>query len=108
MVFKQKVAWKEAAWTFGLSRLMILLFWYPCVTFVPMLTPPKHVAPKACTNITTNNIPCFLLSWGHWDTVHYVEIAHNGYSILSNTVYLDRKSTRLNSSHSQISYAVFC
>src|SRR5688572_32706206 len=25
-----------------------------------------------------------------------------------NTGYLDRKSTRLNSSHSQISYAVFC
>src|SRR2546430_13455533 len=27
---------------------------------------------------------------------------------LSDVVYLDRKSTRLNSSHSQISYAVFC
>src|SRR2546430_9197263 len=26
----------------------------------------------------------------------------------TNTKYLDRKSTRLNSSHSQISYAVFC
>src|SRR5205085_8301939 len=27
---------------------------------------------------------------------------------LNNSVYQDRKSTRLNSSHSQISYAVFC
>src|SRR2546428_7171537 len=27
---------------------------------------------------------------------------------LSNTLYTDRKSTRLNSSHDQISYAVFC
>src|SRR2546427_9294057 len=30
------------------------------------------------------------------------------YSILSNMARPDRKSTRLNSSHSQISYAVFC
>src|SRR5688572_9386289 len=30
------------------------------------------------------------------------------WSILVAIVYLDRKSTRLNSSHSQISYAVFC
>src|SRR2546430_3525980 len=28
--------------------------------------------------------------------------------ILANVVIIDRKSTRLNSSHSQISYAVFC
>src|SRR5688572_31867484 len=28
--------------------------------------------------------------------------------MLDRTGYLDRKSTRLNSSHSQISYAVFC
>src|SRR3990167_7848436 len=34
------------------------------------------------------------------------EIAHAN-SIIS-TALLDRKSTRLNSSHSQISYAVFC
>src|SRR2546430_8303250 len=33
------------------------------------------------------------------------EVAHDG----AHSVYfLDRKSTRLNSSHSQISYAVFC
>src|SRR2546427_7951067 len=33
-----------------------------------------------------------------WDCTWYLDIAQNG----------DRKSTRLNSSHSQISYAVFC
>jgi len=86
MVFKQKAAWKEAARTFGLSRLIILLFWYSCVTFLPMIIPHQYILSKVCINIT-NNIPCFLLSWGHWDTVHYVEIAHNGYTILSNTVY---------------------
>jgi len=90
MIFKEKAAWKEAtkeaAQIFGLSRLMILLFWYPCVTFVPMLTSAKNIVSKPCTNMT-DTIRCFLLSWGHWDTVHYVDIAHNGYTMLSNTVY---------------------
>src|SRR5690606_41846340 len=31
--------------------------------------------------------------------------AHHGYSVV---LFLDRKSTRLNSSHVKISYAVFC
>src|SRR2546430_7586561 len=31
-----------------------------------------------------------------------------GFVVLSDRYILDRKSTRLNSSHSQISYAVFC
>src|SRR2546430_9651724 len=34
----------------------------------------------------------------------YAWISING----THTIFLDRKSTRLNSSHSQISYAVFC
>src|SRR5438270_10302374 len=29
-------------------------------------------------------------------------------TLVLNSVFIDRKSTRLNSSHSQISYAVFC
>src|SRR2546430_9975869 len=33
---------------------------------------------------------------------------HSGWSGPTVTIYEDRKSTRLNSSHSQISYAVFC
>src|SRR5689334_23599388 len=31
-----------------------------------------------------------------------------GFSVLQSATVLDRKSTRLNSSHSSISYAVFC
>src|SRR5438270_8430208 len=34
--------------------------------------------------------------------------AVTGREMLFRTLHLDRKSTRLNSSHSQISYAVFC
>lgn len=86
MRFKKIFACNEAMCIFGLSRLIILLFWYLCVTFVPMITPAKYVVSNACTTVATN-IPCFLLSWGHWDAVHYVEIAHNGYAILSNTAY---------------------
>src|SRR5688572_32443376 len=45
--------------------------------------------------------------------VHYsIEIAHNVLESKGRAhaarPFLDRKSTRLNSSHSQISYAVFC
>src|SRR2546430_13114300 len=45
--------------------------------------------------------------------VGLIDSWHNGYpSQATNSLYglfaLDRKSTRLNSSHSQISYAVFC
>src|SRR2546430_17691480 len=36
-------------------------------------------------------------------------LAHNGHELIDRAgAVLDRKSTRLNSSHSQISYAVFC
>src|SRR2546427_9369991 len=37
---------------------------------------------------------------------HYVEVGFGGFASVIDSI--DRKSTRLNSSHSQISYAVFC
>src|SRR2546430_6882559 len=40
-------------------------------------------------------------------TIHR-EIRGSKLAIFPNSSHLDRKSTRLNSSHSQISYAVFC
>src|SRR5688572_32562283 len=41
--------------------------------------------------------------------LHYVMVAHFVGGLLLTIGFLtDRKSTRLNSSHSQISYAVFC
>src|SRR2546427_1170640 len=39
---------------------------------------------------------------------HQVEVAARGAARIVAIVHADRKSTRLNSSHSQISYAVFC
>src|SRR2546427_2583738 len=55
--------------------------------------------------------------WSLWQEVEqYMRRVYrdNGYQevkgpqILDKTLWEDRKSTRLNSSHSQISYAVFC
>src|SRR2546421_5556690 len=44
-----------------------------------------------------------------WDSRIYIELyAGAGYSRIRETLRIDRKSTRLNSSHDQISYAVFC
>src|SRR2546430_7528456 len=39
---------------------------------------------------------------------HAARLHSHGYKPLAGDALLDRKSTRLNSSHSQISYAVFC
>src|SRR2546427_2359731 len=41
-------------------------------------------------------------------TVHLLLIVDDPRGVVERAVALDRKSTRLNSSHSQISYAVFC
>src|SRR5437868_9025697 len=65
--------------------------------------------------------------WNEWDAVHFLRLAEFGYSAADKfkawfypfypwcvefigraEAELDRKSTRLNSSHVSISYAVFC
>src|SRR2546430_10590144 len=42
------------------------------------------------------------------DGYDYIEQSNQSKKISFNGTQIDRKSTRLNSSHSQISYAVFC
>src|SRR6266436_2674107 len=81
LIIKQKSAWKEAAWVFGLSRLMILLFSYLAVTSLPIYLPPyggpiMYIGPKNCIH----NITCFWLSWWRWDAIHYVQVAYGSYS----------------------------
>src|SRR5256886_12486551 len=48
--------------------------------------------------------------WERWngDTGDPAMNSYNHYAFGSVVAWVDRKSTRLNSSHSQISYAVFC
>src|SRR2546430_12332480 len=50
---------------------------------------------------------CFFTHHASRITHHASRITHHA-SRITHHVSLDRKSTRLNSSHSQISYAVFC
>src|SRR5688572_31429571 len=42
------------------------------------------------------------------DLLGFVRCVHGKFSLQADAEKKDRKSTRLNSSHSQISYAVFC
>src|SRR2546430_16615446 len=48
------------------------------------------------------------LRLGHHDLADAVDEPDVVHRDLEDHIWLDRKSTRLNSSHSQISYAVFC
>src|SRR2546430_4376198 len=68
----------------------------------PIYTDPENFNPTNLLLITNNATIDFHWSWnsfplvlGLWTTIRW-------------TGQIDRKSTRLNSSHSQISYAVFC
>src|SRR2546430_6550077 len=64
----------------------------PRSTLFPYTTLFRSVALRVmCFDITWPPLPCWLHRWHRYRNVRS-----------------DRKSTRLNSSHSQISYAVFC
>jgi hypothetical protein len=79
MSVEQRSAWKEAGWIFGLSRLMIVVFSYLGVTFLHVqnqFSTVRYIVLKKCPS----NLNCFLLSWWHWDVIHYVEIAYLGYA----------------------------
>src|SRR5690606_1811440 len=43
-----------------------------------------------------------------YDSRHMAVVENNGVSLAAGPLMADRKSTRLNSSHVKISYAVFC
>jgi hypothetical protein len=75
-----RTAWKEAAWIFGLSRLMILLVSYVGITVFPLAGQASPVKCSASLN------PC-LLAWFHWDAVAYVNIAHHGYIYIPDTAF---------------------
>src|SRR5688572_32153525 len=70
-----------------------------------------HQSANRTTDLTDVylTLPYLRFSRPHLSEIQQV-VYHFGktFHCLSNEGYLDRKSTRLNSSHSQISYAVFC
>src|SRR3972149_9725252 len=67
-----------------------------CVFFLMIRRPPRSTLFPYTTLFRSRN--------NHGDT-EFTEISKGSFSVPQ---CLDRKSTRLNSSHSQISYAVFC
>src|SRR5688572_31063786 len=81
---------------------------------IAFATPPEFVAPALGTLRRGINLGNGLdaPSIGAWGVVleerHFELAARAGFDHVRLPVRLDRKSTRLNSSHSQISYAVFC
>src|SRR2546430_5841961 len=65
--------------------------------------------PFVADVITHLGYPVYLLTiLGVWKLAGGVTLLVPGFPRLKEWAYADRKSTRLNSSHSQISYAVFC
>src|SRR5690625_6613556 len=77
---------------------------------------PTHTVfrPQDVSQFGADN-PLPLIVWGNgacfdspWEHINFLnEIASYGFLVIA-TGILDRKSTRLNSSHVAISYAVFC
>src|SRR5688572_30898584 len=61
-------------------------------------------AAPVCSTFTYGSQADHWLASGQCDCIYY----HNTYAWDFPIISIDRKSTRLNSSHSQISYAVFC
>src|SRR5688572_33503639 len=89
----------------------------PCFTIIDFISPPQFFCfffhDTATTEIYTLSLHDALPIWPH----HHPQRPHllprygrwlGTPSCVDALALADRKSTRLNSSHSQISYAVFC
>src|SRR3989338_9398601 len=75
--------------------------WHHLLLHLPgLLAPLVHLKSNGPVDYSLDRFyPC------GQDTCHHAREYANSHS---GTAFLDRKSTRLNSSHSSISYAVFC
>src|SRR5256886_11555777 len=77
----------------------------PRSTLFPYTTLFRSAVGGGQVGAALHVIPCYV----HFERGERVdEITHAGRRVLRVPRFRDRKSTRLNSSHSQISYAVFC
>src|SRR3712207_6909514 len=65
---------------------------------------PASAAPMNCRHISAGKVPPIT----RIPCTSYIGIAPSGYPTHTAATRSDRKSTRLNSSHANISYAVFC
>src|SRR5688572_30866006 len=77
---------------------------FPYTTALPILHDTSRIRFHQAHNAFQQNT--FAGSTGTYDEVRFSLVKHTADIVQYGPV--DRKSTRLNSSHSQISYAVFC
>src|SRR2546430_7414718 len=83
---------------------------FPYTTLFRSLQQGSQVEPQIIVWLNSNSTLMEGQS-GSWRRVLLQQPTRNSLGAWGNdlpALYLDRKSTRLNSSHSQISYAVFC
>src|SRR2546430_3571573 len=90
----------------------------PRSTLFPSTTLFRSLTLLEPGGILLATVPAFPLLWTSHDVLnhHYTRYTKASFARVARAAglrvvrsrYLDRKSTRLNSSHSQISYAVFC
>src|SRR2546430_12435463 len=67
----------------------------------------RAVCHVSCPASPSNVLHCFSYLLNR-NLRYFIVLGVNNFPLQVDSTRLDRKSTRLNSSHSQISYAVFC
>src|SRR5256886_8762198 len=82
------------------------LFPYTTLFRSGLIQDDKRVVQRASTHVRQrSHFNCLSRD----QSLHFFRLQHLAQRIVKRTkIWRDRKSTRLNSSHSQISYAVFC
>src|SRR3712207_8418005 len=94
-----------------IGRFFALLFWgYFGATYISYLLDGREYGLVIVTLAFAALLICWLLlPWRPWVPRYRLLGAPAAFVVASFiVVHLDRKSTRLNSSHANISYAVFC
>src|SRR5688572_33231181 len=87
-----------------ITRTFLLFFFFNDPSTTEIYTLSLHDALPILRQVELLHRQRFRRNGAH-DGAHAVQLPHD---VDAEASVLDRKSTRLNSSHSQISYAVFC
>ena len=61
MLIEQRIAWREAGWIFGLSRLTIVVFSYLGVAFLRVRNPGHLASSYIVLKTCSSHLTCFLL-----------------------------------------------
>src|SRR2546421_6608046 len=80
---------------------------FPVFFFLMIRRPPRSTLFPYTTLFRSSSVAA-PFQWEGWSARPELTLRDTFYTQRCNRLELDRKSTRLNSSHDQISYAVFC